>query len=148
MVHAAGPFSPRDILEVFRDIFEWFKLNPTYGAILTTLATAVISGLSWALFKIGHAISAVFRVGFVRYSSRMRLVKIARDKRKEINEFFLLYEAAFKEEERFSTIEILEWLRGKAKAAKIDYRLLVVLKQETPVAIGIYMRCKPRRVIF
>lgn len=74
--------------------------------------------------------------------------RIRSSKSPHLGSFFSLYESSFSETERFSEVEINEWLDGKAKRNNLDYRLLLAKKGHSILGVAIYIRPKQSNIVY
>lgn len=134
------PSNVTDAWNLLVGTIAWIKENPAYA----TIATFVVSAGGWLVVK---ASSLARRVWQGR-RDRLRLIKIRSHPHRHIATFFDLYEKAFEDEERFSSAEIVEWLRGKAKRHRLAYAVLLVRDRDTTLGIGIYIGGEEIPILF
>lgn len=87
-------------------------------------------------------------LGWRTLAQRILIVQIRTARSADVESFFSLYESSFSETERFSGVEINEWLAGKGKGNGLDYRLLLARRDGVLLGVAIYIRPNSERVIY
>lgn len=126
-------------VQVMLDLTELVDKALNNPKIVTAVVAVVVFLIGYVIIPLRGSVVA-FGSAVINYrKNRLHIRRVSSRESKDFDAFIGAYHEIFDEEERTSTTEIINWLKGKGSALGVEYYCFLCMNEGKPVAIAINM---------